>query len=171
MILLLLLLLLLMIIITNITIMTIIPELGGTEKTIQTLLCNSLTFRTPRRPVGNPENRVPERTVKKQPRFVLVPPSSQAQAQAARSTGPWSIRQPRQGIFSQVAGSRPLPFRGHNFICKRGGRVLLTEMLLPRIARQGAVCLVSTRGQARTTRIEKFELDADFQPYHPPFRI
>ena len=28
----------------------------------------------------------------------------------------------------------------------RGGRVLLTEILLPRIARQGAVCLISTRG-------------------------
>ena len=29
---------------------------------------------------------------------------------------------------------------------KRGGRVLLTEILLPRIAQRGAVCLVSTRG-------------------------
>ena len=28
----------------------------------------------------------------------------------------------------------------------RGGRVLLTEILLPRIARQGAVCLISIRG-------------------------
>ena len=34
---------------------------------------------------------------------------------------------------------------------KTGGRVLLTEMLLPRIARQGAVCLASIRGSARTT--------------------
>ena len=28
----------------------------------------------------------------------------------------------------------------------RGGRVLLTEILLPRIARQGTACLVSIRG-------------------------
>ena len=30
-------------------------------------------------------------------------------------------------------------------IYKRGGRVLLTEILLPRIARRGAVCLMSIR--------------------------
>ena len=42
--------------------------------------------------------------------------------------------------------------------------------LLPRIARQGTVCLVSTRRQARTTIIEQFELDEGFQPYHAPFR-
>ena len=52
----------------------------------------------------------------------------------------------------------------------RGGRVLLTETLLPRIDRQAAVCLISIRGSARKTRIEKFELDEDFQPY-PPFRV
>ena len=39
---------------------------------------------------------------------------------------------------------------------------------LPRIARQGTVCLVSIRGQVRKARIEKFELDEVFQPYHPP---
>ena len=39
---------------------------------------------------------------------------------------------------------------------KRGGKVLLTEILLPRIARQA--------------RIEKVELDEGFQPCHPPFR-
>ena len=43
-----------------------------------------------------------------------------------------------------------------------GGRVLLTEMLLPRIARQGVVRLISIRGQARKARIEKFELDEGF---------
>ena len=50
------------------------------------------------------------------------------------------------------------------------GRVLLTEMLLPRTARQGTVCLISTGGQARNARIEKFELDEGFRPYDPPFR-
>ena len=35
----------------------------------------------------------------------------------------------------------------------------MTEILLPRIARQGAVCLISMRGQTRTARIEKFELE------------
>ena len=57
------------------------------------------------------------------------------------------------------------------YIFIRGERVLLTEMLLPRIARQGAVCLISTRGLARTTIIEKFELDEGFQPYHIPIRV
>ena len=33
-----------------------------------------------------------------------------------------------------------------NIIMKRGERVLLTEIQLPRIARQGAVCQISTRG-------------------------
>ena len=32
------------------------------------------------------------------------------------------------------------------------GAVLLTQILLPRIARQGAVCLTSLRASARTTR-------------------
>ena len=45
---------------------------------------------------------------------------------------------------------------------KRGGGYCWTEILLPRIARQGAVRLVSIRGQARTTRIEKFELEKGF---------
>ena len=31
---------------------------------------------------------------------------------------------------------------------REGGRVLFTEILLPRTARQGAVCLISIRGQA-----------------------
>ena len=52
----------------------------------------------------------------------------------------------------------------------RGGRVLLTEILLPRIARRGSVRLVSIRRWARKARIEKLELDEGFQPYHPPFR-
>ena len=51
------------------------------------------------------------------------------------------------------------------------GGVLLTEILLPRIARRGTVCLISTRGQARKARIEKFELDEGFQPYHHPFQV
>ena len=46
----------------------------------------------------------------------------------------------------------------------------MTEMLFPRIARQGAACLILKRGQARETRIEKFDLDEGFQPHHPPFR-
>ena len=50
-------------------------------------------------------------------------------------------------------------------------RVLLSEILLPRIARQGTVCLIPTRGSARKARIEKFELDEGFQPYHPLFRV
>ena len=36
---------------------------------------------------------------------------------------------------------------------------MLNEILLPRIARQGTVCLISTRGQARKARIEKSELE------------
>ena len=48
------------------------------------------------------------------------------------------------------------------------GRALLTEIVFTRIARQGTACLISTRGQARTAPIEKFELDKGFQPYHPP---
>ena len=60
-----------------------------------------------------------------------------------------------------------------HFLCDamlRGGRILSIEMLSARLARQRIVCLISTRGFARTTRIEKFELDEVFQPYHPPFR-
>ena len=44
----------------------------------------------------------------------------------------------------------------------------MTEMLLPRIARQGTNCLNSIRGQAQKARIEKFEIDEGFQPRHPP---
>ena len=50
------------------------------------------------------------------------------------------------------------------YIKRRG--VLLTEILLPRIARQGTPCRTSITGYARTTRIQKFELDVGFQPYH-----
>ena len=60
----------------------------------------------------------------------------------------------------------PLKIRGATL---RGGRVLLTEIMSPRIARQGSACLISTRGQARTTRIGTFELDEGFQPYYPPW--
>ena len=52
---------------------------------------------------------------------------------------------------------------------KRGG-VLLTEILLPRIARQGAVRLISTGGQVRKARIDKFELGEGLLPYPPPFQ-
>ena len=38
---------------------------------------------------------------------------------------------------------------------KRAGRVLLTEILLPRIARRRTVCPISTGGQARKARIER----------------
>ena len=55
-------------------------------------------------------------------------------------------------------------------VVKRVGRILLTEMLLPRSARQGTVSLISIRGQAREALMEKFELDEGFQLYHPPFR-
>ena len=41
---------------------------------------------------------------------------------------------------------------------------------MTRIARQGTACLISIRGQARTTIIYMFELDEGLQPYHPPFR-
>ena len=44
---------------------------------------------------------------------------------------------------------------------------MLTATLLPRIARQGAVGIISIRGYSRKARIEKFELDEGFQPYHP----
>ena len=46
----------------------------------------------------------------------------------------------------------------------------MTEILLPRIARQEAAYLSSIRGSARTTRIDRFELDEGLQPCHPPFR-
>ena len=68
----------------------------------------------------------------------------------------------------------------------RGGRVLLTEILLPRIARLASNCStgnclssfnkrISSKNSncefwARKARIEKFELDEGFQPYHAPFR-
>ena len=53
----------------------------------------------------------------------------------------------------------------------RWGRVLLTETLLPQIARQGTVCQIEIRGSVREARIEKFEFDEGFQPHHPPFRV
>ena len=46
----------------------------------------------------------------------------------------------------------------------------VTTATVSTFARQGTVCLVSAKGQARTSRIEKLELDEGFQPYHPPFR-
>ena len=49
------------------------------------------------------------------------------------------------------------------------GRMLLIETPLARIARQIIACLISTRWQARKARIDKFELDEGFHPYHPPF--
>ena len=60
--------------------------------------------------------------------------------------------------------------RGSRLRQQEGGRVLLTEIPLPRIARQGTACLISARGQVRKYRIDKFEFDEGFQPYHPPFR-
>ena len=44
----------------------------------------------------------------------------------------------------------------------------MTEILLPRIARPGTVCLISIRRQARKDRIERFELEEGFQAHHPP---
>ena len=46
-----------------------------------------------------------------------------------------------------------------DIIVYRGG-VLLTEIPLPQIARQGITCLVSRRGSARTTRIELSNLSS-----------
>ena len=51
----------------------------------------------------------------------------------------------------------------------RGGEVPLTEILVPRTARRGTLCVITTRG-ARAVRIDTFELDEGLQPYHPPFR-
>ena len=62
-------------------------------------------------------------------------------------------------------------------IVKRGGRVLLTEILLPRIARRASNCLIggclSNCNERISSKkyIEKLELDEGFQQYHPPFRI
>ena len=55
-------------------------------------------------------------------------------------------------------GGGVLNRRTEQTVSKRG-RVLLTEIPLPRIARQGTLCLISIRGQARKARIDKFELD------------
>ena len=53
----------------------------------------------------------------------------------------------------------------------RGGRIPLIEMLLPRIARWRIHhCIISILERIRKARIEQFELDEGFQPYHPPFR-
>ena len=70
-----------------------------------------------------------------------------------------------------------------NEVHVRGGRVLLTEILLSRIARLASNCWtgsclsdfnkrISSKSSswetwARKARIEKFELDQGFQPYHP----
>ena len=44
----------------------------------------------------------------------------------------------------------------------------MTEIPLPRIAGQGTVCVISTRGQARKARVEKFELDEGFPTVSSP---
>ena len=44
-------------------------------------------------------------------------------------------------------------------VCSEEGRVLLTKTLF-----------LSTRGSARKARLDKFEFDEGFLPYHPPFR-
>ena len=54
---------------------------------------------------------------------------------------------------------------------QEGGKVLLTEIPSARIARQGAACLIPVRGEARKARIDRFEPDEGFKPYHPPFRL
>ena len=51
---------------------------------------------------------------------------------------------------------------------KKGGRMLLVGIPLARIARQGTGCLVSIIPTNRKARVEQFELDEGFQPYHPP---
>ena len=52
-------------------------------------------------------------------------------------------------------------------IYKRG-RVLLTEILMPRIARQGTHCLNLDKRTSSKSSNREVELDEGFQPYHPP---
>ena len=47
----------------------------------------------------------------------------------------------RAAVTRPASQVRPTPL-----CANRGGRILLTELLLPRIARQGTVCLISMRG-------------------------
>ena len=77
----------------------------------------------------------------------------------------------RSGVL--LGGLAPTSF------LQKGWRVLLTEMLLPPIARKRTACMI-VRGYVRQTRIDEVELDEGFQPYeldegfqphHPPFRI
>ena len=59
------------------------------------------------------------------------PPSSERSPPSNGHGGAWQCQWPRPCSLAKVRG---------------GGRLLLTAMLLPRIARQGPVCLISTRG-------------------------
>ena len=52
---------------------------------------------------------------------------------------------PPPGSYPQGA-QELLDLGGREPFARGGGRVLLTEILLPRIARQGTVCLISKRG-------------------------
>ena len=47
---------------------------------------------------------------------------------------------------------------------------MVIEMLLPRIARQGLVGIISIGEEIRKARIDEFELDEGFPQHHPPFR-
>ena len=58
--------------------------------------------------------------------------------------------------------------RGEPALLKRGGRVLLLEILSARIARSRFVYLISIREKARKARIDNFALDEGFQPHQPP---
>ena len=44
----------------------------------------------------------------------------------------------------------------------------MTEILLPRIVRQGTCCLITVRGRAQKTQIEQFELDEGLPTVSPP---
>ena len=65
----------------------------------------------------------------------LLSDSSRGRAQANRCSPP--------GRGPPPASRRARQFPPH---ASEGGRVVLTEMLLPRMARQGSACLISRRG-------------------------
>ena len=117
--------------------------------------------------------------------FPLHPPLMNLEAWAPVKGQGWWNRNPRPQLEPQITGLDKCKTSwvsldmyaiteihvGVKDQDQEWGRVLLTGILLPRIARQGAACLVSTRGSSRKARIEQFELDEGFKMYHPPFRL
>ena len=53
----------------------------------------------------------------------------------------------------------------------RGGRIVLIEIILARVARLRIVCLISISAKKKLeqTKIKRNELGEGFQPYLPPF--